>query len=179
MQHRIPRPRRTQLVGGASLFAVAALALAAPAGAATSTTRPAGGFPGTSGQVASISGTSMEVQGTSSQTTVNWSSTTTFSKTATVTSTSVAAGDCVTIVGSTAKGKITARTVSISQPVSGTCTGGIGGGGFGGFSGGGSGTPPSGSRPRGRWLPRWRCRPAEPVATDRPGRPTSASPRAR
>jgi hypothetical protein len=105
--------------------------------------------------VAQINGTSMEVQNQQSgQVTVNWTSSTTFTKTVTVTAASVAAGDCVTITGSTSSGQLTANNVTISQPdSSGNCNAGrFGGSGGGGFPGGG-GSPPNGgtlpSRPSG------------------------------
>jgi uncharacterized protein DUF5666 len=78
--------------------------------------------------VAAISGTSMEVQNPQTgQVTVSWTPTTTFSQTVTVSSSSVATGDCVTVTGSSSKGTITARSVSISQPSAGKCTQGPGG----------------------------------------------------
>jgi hypothetical protein len=89
----------------------------------------------------------MEVQGSSSQTTVSWTSSTTFRQTVTLTSSSIAAGDCVTVQGSASNGKITAQSVTVSAPTSsGTCTTGAGAGGrFGGSPGGSTGgTPPSG-----------------------------------
>lgn len=118
---------------------------------------PGRAFPGASGQVASLSGSSMEVQGSSSQTTVSWTASTTFRQTVPLTSSSIAAGDCVTVQGSTSNGKITAQSVVVSSPSSsGTCTSGFGAGGrAGGFPGGtppsgGNFTPPSGSASSGR-----------------------------
>ena len=133
------------------------LATITAAGAASSTSKSgAGSFPGASGSVAAITGSSMEVQSEQSgQVTVNWSTSTTFSETVAVAASSVAAGDCVTVTGTVAKKtkKLTAKTVTISQPTAGSCsTGGFGGAGGAGGGGGrfGGGTPPSGgTRPSG------------------------------
>ena len=115
------------------------------------------GFPGTSGQIAAISDSSMEVQNPQSgQVTVRWSSSTRFSKTVTVAVSSIAAGDCVNVTGSTTSTQLTANTVTVSQPdSSGSCTmrvsgtGAGGGTGSGGGFGGGfrNGAPPSSSLP--------------------------------
>jgi hypothetical protein len=151
--------------GGAimAVFGAIIVGLSSGAGAASST--GSGGV--ASGSVASISGTTMEVQSTSSgQTTVEWTSSTTFSERVTETESAVAVGDCLTVTGAPAtksKTDVTARSIAISQPSSsGKCvaalggvsgTGSLGGGpagtngppsGSGGFPGGGSG-PPSGA----------------------------------
>lgn len=112
-----------------------------------------GNFPGASGSVAAITGSSMEVQNQQTgQTTVSWTSATTFTKTATLTAASVAAGDCVTVIGSTSTGKLVANTVMVSKPASsGTCTGGrFGAGGRGGGGAFRGGTAPSGGSLPGR-----------------------------
>jgi hypothetical protein len=94
---------------------------------------------------------------------VAWTSSTTFSETVTETESAVAVGDCLTVTGTPtkkSKTKVTARSITISQPSSsGKCATGLGGAGSiggrpsgtggapsgsGGFPGGGSG-PPSGS----------------------------------
>ncbi|HEY6624870.1 MAG TPA: DUF5666 domain-containing protein [Acidimicrobiales bacterium] len=156
MKHPTSHMRRSVLATAAGISLGASLAVAGVAGAATP---PSGGgaFPFTSGSVAALSGSTMEVQNPQSgQVTVSWTPSTTFTQTATVSASSVAAGDCVTVTGSSSKGTITAKTVSISQPTSGKCAAGSGGGGFrGGFGGGpgGGGTPPGGTsagRPGGR-----------------------------
>jgi hypothetical protein len=71
--------------------------------------------------------------------TVNWSASTAFTQTVALSVSSVAVGDCVTVTGTSSKQTITARSVSISQAVSGKCTAGAFGGGRGGsgFPGGG------------------------------------------
>ena len=155
---RLPRARRAvpgALVVGAL---VGSLAVSSVAGAASAPSNPFGGHfsPPTSGSVAALSSSSMEVQNPESgQVTVSWTPTTSFTQIATVAATSVSAGDCVTVSGTSSKGKITARTVSVSQPSpTGTCTAGTGSaaGGFGGgFPGrAGSGGAPSGAgRPTG------------------------------
>ena len=142
--------RRSVLVATVGVSLAASLAFAGVADAATT---PSGGSfsPPTSGSVAAISGSSMEVQNQQTgQVTVNWTPSTTFSQVASVPSSSAAAGDCVTVSGSSSKGTITAKTVTISQPTAGKCnTGGAGGsGGFGGAGGFGGGTRPSGASGR-------------------------------
>jgi hypothetical protein len=152
----------------AVLLTTVIVGLSSDAGAASST--GSGGV--ASGSVASISGTTMEVQSTSSgQTTVEWTSSTTFSETVTETESEVAVGDCLTVTGTPAKKSkttVTARSITISRPLStGKCATGLGGGsgtgslggrpsgtsgppsGSAGFPGGGSG-PPSGSGSKGR-----------------------------
>jgi hypothetical protein len=151
----------------AVLLTTVIVGLSSDAGAASST--GSGGV--ASGSVASISGTTMEVQSTSSgQTTVEWTSSTTFSETVTETESEVAVGDCLTVTGTPAKKSkttVTARSITISRPLStGKCATGLGGGsgtgslggrpsgtsgppsGSAGFPGGGSG-PPSGSGSKG------------------------------
>jgi hypothetical protein len=155
MRHLLSRPRtialfvpsvlaRALVIGAAG----GVLALGGVAAAATGPTGTGGRRfnPGTIGKVAAISGTSMEVQSTTTgQTTVDWTSSTTFSQTSVVSLSSIAAGDCVTITGKTSKKSkksITATSVSVSQPTSsGTCTGSA----LGGPRTFGSGGPPSGS----------------------------------
>ena len=149
--------RRWGGTGGAVVVAVAAVAaLSSTAGAASIPPSPAGSA---SGSVASITGTSMEVQSASAgQTTVNTTSSTTFSQTLAAAQSAVAVGECLTVTGTPAKSSkttIAARSVSISQPSSsGTCTAGAGGAfGRGGFPGrgaqGGGGFPGGGTRPPG------------------------------
>ncbi|HVB90880.1 MAG TPA: hypothetical protein VND70_02155 [Acidimicrobiales bacterium] len=152
--------RRGRRIGAALSGLAAVTVLGTTAGAAT----PAGGPRGfASGSVASLGGSAMEVQNPASgQTTVGWTATTAFSKTVSETVTSLAIGDCVTVVGSPAKKSkttIAARSVSVSPPAAGgLCNGtgpagrpvGIRGGApgsgtvrVGGGFGGGSGGPPS------------------------------------
>jgi hypothetical protein len=146
--------------GGSSSKAAASASPTTSAGApsgGTSTGAPAAGsgygsFPGASGSVAAISGSSMEVQNPESgQVTVSWTGSTTFGRTATVTASSVAAGDCVTVSGTSSKGVVAAKTVVISQPIDGTCARAAFGGRAGGVAarpggpGGSAGPPPGGS----------------------------------
>ncbi len=95
----------------------------------------------------------MEVQSQQTgQTTVSWTSATTFTKTASLTAASVSAGDCVTVVGSTSTGKLVANTVMVSKPASsGGCTAG---GRFGAGGRGGAGAFRGGTTPNGGSLPR-------------------------
>ncbi len=109
-----------------------------------------GTFPGASGSVAAITGSSMEVQNQQTgQVTVSWTSSTTFSKTVTLSAANVAAGDCVTVTGSTSTGTLVANNVTVSKSTSsGSCTGNFGAGRPGGGSGFPGGTRPNGgSRP--------------------------------
>lgn len=140
---------------GVTLLLGAAIVAVAPLSAGAATVQAAHGA--TSGSVAAISGTSMEVQSPSAgQTAVDWTSSTTFSQIVNETASSVTVGDCVTVTGTPSKKsktKLTARSISISQPSSsGKCTtgsngaGGAGGAprGSGGFRGG-NGGPPGGA----------------------------------
>lgn len=153
---RLDRP----LVMVAALAVTLATGLAACGGGAANTASspttapasPTGGgpaqFPGTSGSVATITGSSMEVQNpTSGQETVTWTSGTRFSKTASLSVSTLSPGDCVMVVGTTSGPTITARTIAGSKPsTSGSCT--DRGGAFVRGTGGGAGNaPPTGSTP--------------------------------
>ncbi len=99
-------------------------AVASPASSATTSSRPIAA----SGNVAALSGSSMEVQNPSSgQTTVSWTSTTSFSKTVSKAVNTLAAGDCVSVTGTASKKSkttIAARSISVTTPASnGSCTG--------------------------------------------------------
>jgi Domain of unknown function (DUF5666) len=136
---------------------------------------PARQLPGASGSIAAINGTSLEVQNPSTgQTTVTYTPATTFDQTVSTAASSVTVGTCISAFGkptspsssgARAFGEpVTATTVSITQPASGTCTGFGGSGGFGrrgsgngspgrpagGFGGEGGGTRPAGGNFRGR-----------------------------
>jgi hypothetical protein len=160
------------IIGGIVLAVVAATATGAGAAPATPPSVA-------SGTLAALNGSSIEVQNpTSGQVTVSWTPSTTFSQVQTVSSSTLAVGDCVSATGAAPKTKtksktaaFTATTVSISHPgTNGTCSavggfggaaaGGLGGGGGfagrgfagrGGSSGSGSGSfkPPSGTFPGG------------------------------
>jgi hypothetical protein len=176
------RPGRLRRALALSALGVAAVALAACGSSSASTpttaTPSAGGapggaggagggagrqFPGASGTIAAITGTSLEVQNpTTGQTTVSYSSATTFRQTTATTVAAVTVGSCISAVGKPTSGStsgagrfagpVTATTVSVSQPVSGVCAGGFGGRPGGGnppAGGTGSSTPGAGSRPAG------------------------------
>ena len=140
--------------GGSSSSAAAKTSnsTASTGSAAAGAAAPRGrrGFPGVVGSVAALTGSSMEVQNPSSgQTTVSWTGSTTFARTVTLTSSSVATGDCVTVVGTSSGGRLTARTVAVSTaPASATCRPGFGAGGrgFGGARPNGAGSNGAGSR---------------------------------
>jgi len=151
---------------GVAAVVLAACGASSSASAPPTSTSGAGGTssgattprnPGTSGTIAAITGTSLEVQSpTTGQTTVSYTSATTFRQITPTTVSAVTVGSCISAFGtptsgsaSTASrfgGPVTATTVSVSQPVAGTCSGGFG------RSGGGTppgGTPGTGSRPAG------------------------------
>lgn len=145
--------RWAHVVAGAVAVLIAGTVLAAPAGAATPTSRPIGA----SGTVAAVTpgSSSMEVQSTSAQTTVSWTGTTRFTKTVTETVSSLAAGDCVSVTGTLSKKSkttIAARSITVTTPSStGSCTtfgnragAGAGAGGPAGGSGAGGFRPPGG-----------------------------------
>jgi len=134
----------------------------APAGSSSGSGGAGGGarqFPGTSGTIAAINGASLEVQNPATgQTTVTYTPTTSFEQTVTTTASSVTVGSCVSAFGkptstssstSTFGRPVTATTVSVSQPTSGTCTRGFGGRAFGGGAGRPAGGFPGGQRPAG------------------------------
>ena len=128
--------------GAATLLAAGILGSSASAGAATTTIRPIAAI----GSVAALSASSMEVQNpTSGQTTVNWTATTTFSKSVTEPASAVAVGDCVTATGLASKKSkttIAARSITVSTPSAGASCSTANGPGF--RSGTGPGGPPAG-----------------------------------
>ncbi|KZM76301.1 hypothetical protein, partial [Cellulosimicrobium sp. I38E] len=116
---------------------------------------PSGGgrTPGVSGEVAAVDGTTAQVQDGESQTAVSWSDGTTVTVTVDGTLADVAVGSCVVALTGSPGGApgdesddttddAAATTVSVSEPVDGECTGGLGGR----FPGGGF---PGGERPDG------------------------------
>jgi hypothetical protein len=146
-----------RFLGTGATALVAATTIGSVSGAATTPTNAPGLA---SGSVAALQASSMEVQNPSTgQTTVNWTTSTQFSKTVTESVSSLAAGDCVTVTGTpskTTKTTIAARSITLLGPSStGSCTsrttsGGTSSGGAfagpGGFNfrrGGTSGTRPS------------------------------------
>lgn len=134
---------------GSSSSASTTSSTAAPHG--TGATGGGGGrqFPGASGTIAAVNGTSLEVQNpTTGQTTVTYTTATTFEQTVAASAADVTAGVCVSAVGkptSTSSSTqrfglpVTATTVVVSQPTSGSCSG------TGGFGRGGSGAPGTGA----------------------------------
>jgi hypothetical protein len=125
-----------------------------------------GRFPGASGEIAAESGSTLQVQNTSSQTAVTYSSSTRITNTVPATAADVKVGMCAVARPATGTGSpsassstpsttVAAATVVLSDSVNGSCNGGFGGAGAGGSGGGGfagrfgngSGAPrPSGSR---------------------------------
>ena len=165
-RRRFTCPSRLRRVSALTVLGVAALILAAcgsSSSASTTSSTPSTSasdgtgasatqrqVPGASGTIAAINGTSLEVQNASSgQTTVTYTSTTSFKQTVSATAADVTVGSCISAFGTPTSGAssgksalgkpVTAKTVTISQPTSGSCSSG-----FGGF-GGGTGSRPSGS----------------------------------
>ena len=163
-----PRPtHRRQMQVAAAVALIPLLTLlaacgnsssAAPAAqAANPATSPAPGsgapvrtgtFPGASGLIADASPGTLQVQSTTSQTTVVYTAVTKFTK---ITPGQVVAGDCVTVSGTPATSPaqgLTATSVRIVAKVNGTCptagTGPGGAGGRGAFPQRPSGTPSNG-----------------------------------
>lgn len=113
--------------------------------------------PAVSGRIAAISGKTLQVQSSTSQTAVTYSSSTRFTDTVAAKPSDVVVGLCAQVRSTPAAGgggsaptapptTVTATTVSLSTPVNGTCSRGGGAGGGRRFGGGGApgGTPPSG-----------------------------------
>jgi len=90
----------------------------------TSSSPAAGGarsFPGATGTIAAISGNAMQVQSSTAQTTVTFSSTTRFSQSVHA---QVVVGDCVMATGTPVSGStaaLTASTVRVFKPTNGSC----------------------------------------------------------
>jgi hypothetical protein len=106
-----------------------------------------GTIPGASGLIAAASPGTLQVQSSTAQTTVVYTTATKFTA---VTSGHVAAGDCVIVTGAPVAGStkaLTATSARIEAKVKGACptTGAGGGFGGGGFGGGGSTRRPSGA----------------------------------
>jgi hypothetical protein len=152
-------------IGTRAIAAVGALGavVGVTAAIAGAQTAPGRG-PFASGMLTSISGSALELQRTNPQdqsgttnVSVTLTGTTTYQMVQQAASGTIASGACVRVSGkgSVDKGKITASTVAITMPTSGTCTrpgAGNGAGPGSGLGGGGSvpngGSIPSGSNPR-------------------------------
>lgn len=146
--------------GGAAASAKAPAA--APSAAASAGARPGGGNQadrgGVRGTIAAVTGQVMQLQDASSQTAVAWTSSTTITQEVAGTLADVTPGVCVLALtaGSGtagAAGSGAATSVTVTQPVDGSCTAGFGGGGgaTGGAMPGGrpTGAPGNGTRPSG------------------------------
>jgi|SRR5271169_1335923 len=149
MNHQPASARRARTsvlartVSAALPIAVLALVLAAgPADAQTSTTTP----PFTTGMLSALTGSTLTVQARNGRsTTVVVTGSTAYQQTQAATTSDIASGDCVRVIGtgSTASG-VQASTVVVTKPTSKGCT--VRMGGAGGGAGGrrfGSGTPGS------------------------------------
>lgn len=151
------RPAAVTVLGLAGLL-LAACGSSSSASTTTGPSRPASAagaatarLPGAFGTIAAVNGTSFEVQNPrTGQTTVTYTATTTFRQVVSSSAAAVTTGLCISAFGpptSATTGTarfgvpITASTVSVSQPSSGTCARGLG-------ERAGTGTPPVG-RPNG------------------------------
>lgn len=106
-------------------------------------------FPGTSGLLADISGSTLQVQSTTAQTAVNYTSATTFTSTVAGAARDLAVGKCISVRDAAAAiaasttaavpvaptDPVTAGSITITDAVDGACTGALGGG-FGARDGG-------------------------------------------
>jgi hypothetical protein len=170
---RRPGAPRTLAVAGPVLLALTVLTACggngtSPAAASTASqstgaqpTQPPGpgnGAPAADGLLASVDGRTLQVQGTDSQTAVTYSGTTTITSTVKATASDIKVGSCVAArpempaAGSsssapTSVGIVAAATVTVSDPVDGTCVAGFGGAGGGQRPGGAAGARPSGAPP--------------------------------
>jgi hypothetical protein len=79
-------------------------------------------FPGATGKVAALSGSTLEVQSTTAQTTVTFTSATSFNLTKTLSLSKVPVGECVIATGTPGSGTLTATSVRVSTPVKGSCS---------------------------------------------------------
>ena len=114
------------LLGAVALLAAACSSAATANGTSSTSTIPSRPqVPSASGTIATVTGTSMEAQNPESgQTTVNWTSSTSFSQTTSASASAVTTGECVTATGQAGSGGgVTASRVMISQPnSSGSCS---------------------------------------------------------
>ena len=134
-------------------------------------------LPGASGELVALSGKTLQVQNTTSQTSVNYTATTNFSDTVASSAAALKVGLCASVrpaTSSTAPSagasaaaaspgtngtlptSVDAATVTLSDPVNGRCSGGFGGGFGGGAGGNFTGRPsgaPSGFAPGGGSAP--------------------------
>lgn len=106
-------------------------------------------FPGANGKIADISGKTLQVQSDTTQTAVTYTASTKMSQTVSAAKSDLAVGKCVSVrpVQSTDANAaptqaddstpLAAESVSISDPVNGSCNGGFGGAGVGGARGNG------------------------------------------
>lgn len=103
-----------------------------------------GRFPGATGEIAAETGTTLQVQNSTSQTAVSYSTSTRITNTVAVTAAEVKVGMCAlarpaAVAGNSpasspakpfaANRPVVAATVTLSDPVNGSCTGGFGGAG--------------------------------------------------
>jgi Domain of unknown function (DUF5666) len=122
---------------------------AAPASAA-----PNAGAPGTTGTIAAVTATSLQVQNArAGKVTVDFSGTTTITRTVAGTKADVAAGDCVAVMSNTAAGAagttagpVAATAVTVSPASGQGCRPAVG---MGGGGGGGGARPSAGAQPSG------------------------------
>jgi hypothetical protein len=140
----VPRPRahRTRVVLLAALVPAVLLTLVACGSSATTPSaaaapNPAGSTPaappGVVGRAAAVTSSTLQVQNTSGQVTVDFSTHTRITAQRSAALRAVTVGDCLTATGTPAATGtgLTARTVAISAPTGGSCTANRGGFGTG------------------------------------------------
>ncbi|GAA3619911.1 hypothetical protein [Microlunatus ginsengisoli] len=159
-QHRLA----TLLVGGLAVVTLAACGPSAssagsnpsaPSGNASG--QPGRGFPGVSGLIVALSGKTMQVRTISGQSAVTYTGKTTVTEQQSTKASAARVGMCATVrstdqssAGASQGSSITARTVSLSDQVDGSCQ--VGFGGFGGRGNRPGGLPsggPGGELPSG------------------------------
>jgi len=151
-----PAVRRAGLAAAAAAATVLLLSACGGGGTATASTNAGSGennargdtnnagakatgrnFPGVMGQIAAISGQTLQVQNTTSQTSVVYSPSTAITETIAAAKSDLAVGKCVQVRPATdtapaatpdPNAAVTAATVAISDPVNGSCTRGLPGG---------------------------------------------------
>lgn len=149
----------TALIAGCSSTsgAAAPAATTAPkAGSTAGTGTPQRRMPGVSGLIADVEGRTLQVQSSSEQTAVSYTSKTAIEEITAGTADDLATGWCATVISTdttsmspgTVPTKITARSVSLSKASGGRCGRGFGDGGPGGSPSDGASGAPGGARGR-------------------------------
>jgi len=144
------------ILGAAGVMASLGIAACGSATASGGTTPSASPSPGgrgaftrnaAFGQLVQIKASTLILSSSTGDATVTYAPTTTITQTSTGTLANITSGMCITASGTKdAAGTLTATTVILSAPISGSCT-------TGGFGGGGTFSPPAGATPRPSFSP--------------------------